>query len=187
MGTSRSPAQVAAKFAKLAAELRQANKRGVSAGALLVKSATTATMLSATHGSGRLSGVGRNGAKLSVHYDVKGTAESPAALVRAVGPWQLIEGDTKAHMILPKGVGRAQGRTKAARHAAKQGLYDALFGATGFAGVKPLSTPYGPRYRVFQPGTRGKEPWKRGVAKVEHKILPTIQTETHAAMVRAFR
>jgi len=186
VGTSHSPLELAAKFERMREGLLAADKKGVAAGAALVAASTRAQLSAATKGTNRLRGVGKAGARLSVRT-IPETGVDPAVLVQAVGPWQIIEGDTQPHTILPRGVGRARGRSRAARHAAKQQLYEALFGGGGFAGVTPLAMPWGPRFRALHPGTTGKHPWKTGVEQVEPKILPVIQAETHAAMVRAFR
>lgn len=88
------------------------------------------------------------------------------AIIFAQGPLHLENNPTKPHTELPKSVGRSLGsrRDKASRHDAKQRLYSALFGGEGgFAGATPLRTPYGPRYRVTHPGTKGKRTWQHGV------------------------
>lgn len=121
-------------------------------------------------------------AKVGARYDVKGT-ENPVALIQATGPMQILEHDTKAHLILPSGVGRARGRTKAARRAAKQGLYDALFGNSYGSDAKPLRTPYGPRMRVNHPGTTGKKTWSHGVAKA----IPRVPEAYHKALEKHLR
>lgn len=130
-----SVAQFAARMAKAPAVMKQAERQMVTAAALAVTTAVRAEVGRATKGSNRLSGVGKRGAKLSVGYDVKGTA-SPSALVRMKGPAHLIESDTKPHPIT----------TKQRR------------------GARALSTPAGPRASVQHPGTKGKHPWAKGVA-----------------------
>lgn len=186
VGTSRTPAELAGKFARFESELVAAQRKGVTAGSLLIATAVRKEVAVATRGRNRLSGVGRNGAKVGVRYDVRGTT-NPVGLVRATGPLHLIESDTAAHMILPRGVGRAQGRSKAARRAAKQSLYDALFGAGGFSSATPLAMPWGPRFRADHPGTKGKHPWAKGVSRSERLVLPAVQRETHVALLRSFR
>lgn len=83
--------------------LKATEKDMVRAAALAVTLAERESVSSATHGSNRLSGVGRKGAKLNVGFDLKGST----ALVRARGPLHLIESDNKAHVIVPR---RRRGR-----------------------------------------------------------------------------
>lgn len=108
------------------------------------------------------------------------------AIITAEGPLHLENNPTKPHTELPKSVGRVLGskRTKAARHDAKQRLYDALFGEGGFAGAKPLSTPYGPRYRVSHPGTKGKKTWQHGVDLALPLIHQAVDVEA-ATLLRS--
>lgn len=96
----------------------------------------------------RLSGVGKKGAKLNVRYDIKG-AKNPTALVRATGPWPLIERDTKPHDI-PKARG-------------KRGQVRPLL-----IGDQWVEGP------VHHPGTKGQHPFAKGVEKslpLVHKIF----------------
>lgn len=153
---------MASKFAAFQKNLVGAQRDGVRAGALLVTTSVRRELARAAP-SGRLSGVGRRGARLSVGFDAPRSTSNPVALVRARGPWQLIENRTRAHTIVAKRRRRAQTRRAA------------------------VLTPAGPRASVNHPGTRGKHPWERGVRVAEPRILPTMQAEVHAAMVKAFR
>lgn len=182
-----TPAQFAAKMRELPTQVERATESAVSKAALRMTLAARASIAAASGGDSRLSGVGKSGAKVGARYKIKRSQHNPSALVSAEGPLQLIERDTKAHGELPKGVGKAQGRTKAARYAAKQNLYDALFGSGGFAGTTPLSTPYGPRYRVQHPGTRGKHPFERAIDHTSPSTPEVFQREIHEAMARIFR
>lgn len=109
------------------------------------------------------------------------------ALIFAQGPLHLENNPTKPHTELPKSVGRSLGgrRDKASRHDAKQRLYSALFGGEGgFAGATPLRTPYGPRYRVSHPGTKGKKTWQHGVDLALPLVRDAVDVEG-AALLRS--
>jgi hypothetical protein len=163
-------------------------KTAVDKSALHVTNEIRGRIRSATGGSMRLSGVGKRGARVGARYTVKNHEGSHSALVTAEGPLQLIERNTKAHGEMPKGVGKVTGRkTKESRHAAKQNLYSALFGGGGFAGTKPLRTPYGPRYRVNHPGTKGKHPFEHAVNAAAPKVPVIFQREMRSEMGKAFR
>ena len=162
--------------------------KAVEAGTLAAKATITASLRKSVP-SGRLRNVGKNGTTLSVASNVVGS-EAPRGLVHANGPWQLIESDTKAHVIVAKGVGKSI-KGRGSGHAKKQAKFNALFGgdqAGVYGGTKPLRTPYGPRYRVSHPGTKGKHPWADGViaAKVSVPLAMTaVATSSIEAVFRA--
>lgn len=167
-----TPDQFVRRMATLEKRMDANVAASVGKAALVIKTAVQANLVSALGPNQRMSGVGRRstaskgGAKVGVRYDVKGK-KNPTALLRMTGPAQLVERDTKPHTIIPRSVGRVQGRrTKDNRRAAKQNLYDALFGGTFGGGGKPLALGNG-RFamRVQHPGTKGKHPFERGVER----------------------
>jgi hypothetical protein len=184
-GGEQTCAQFAARIDKLVRGLEGPMPRAaVEKGALEAKKALLKTLTRAVP-SRRLRNVG--GARLNVRYDVKGE-RNPTALVQAIGPWQIVEEDIKPHTILPHSVGRAKGRSKVARRQAKQDLYNALFGGVGgFAGQRPLKTPYGPRFRVNHPGTRGKHPWRDGVAAAQRSVPKVMAAQVVADVESVLR
>jgi len=103
-----------------------------------------------------LRNVGKKGAKLGVRYDIKGT-KNPTVLVTANGPWQLIEGDTKAHRI-PR-----EGRKRKAKVLA--------FPNDAFA------------KHVMHPGTKGRRPFAKG-RKRAHPIIVKELGKTVTTAVR---
>lgn len=169
---------------KLPSAVTQANKKAVERAAFAMKR----SVQKQPGYRDRLKNVGKSGARLNVRYDLKGLENKNAAtaIVKAVGPFQLIERDTKAHSIMPRGVGRAQGRTKAARRQAKQDLYDALFGGRVGSNVKPLRTPYGPRYRVDHPGTKGRHPFEKGVNAALPEVRKIMGNATTTSIRQTF-
>lgn len=124
-----SPLVAARKFEQLARGLAGLEKATLLEGGLIVKRAVQAELVAAGAGSGRLRGVGKKGAKIGIRVDPLGKA----VLVRATGPFHLIESKTKAHRIPKDGSPRM------------------------------VSTPYGVFASVNHPGTKGKHPWAKGV------------------------
>lgn len=173
---------ISQRLTKMGLEVQRAERVAVERAAFAAKRTILAEVEHAVPGL-RLKHVGSPpGAKVGVRYDVKGE-QNPTALVRATGPLHLVENPIKPHTIIPKDIGRSQGRSKKARRAAKQQLYSALFGGE-FSGQKPLTTPYGPRYRVKHTGvSRQPQPWKKGV----QKALQPAAKELDRAFVGAFR
>lgn len=133
MGTSRNPAEFAAKLARLPDAVKRAEKAGVRAAALAATTIIRQNVNAVVPG-GKLRGVGKAGAKVGVGFDVKGT-NNPTALVSARGPLQLVESPTKPH-VEPKPGGK---RRKALRLADGQ-----------------------VRARVQHPGTKGQKPFAKG-------------------------
>jgi hypothetical protein len=131
MGVSRSPEELARKLGTMAVAFSRYDSEVVRIAAQATKQTIQATSPS------RLRGVGKRGARLNVRYTLTTTADNPAALVFATGPWQLIERDTKPHDI-PK----VRGKRARRRYAVIDGH------------------PYA---RAHHPGTRGQHPWAKGV------------------------
>jgi hypothetical protein len=146
-------------------ELQQAQVKGVQKAALFTTRSIRDQIRSATGGDMRMSGVGKRGTKLNAYYDVKGRV-NPTALIKARGPLQLLERDTSPHEIRPRKRRKAKGQSgrKALR------LSDGNFRGT-----------------VRHPGTRGKHPWAKGVAKSRGKTEQIFEDEIHKAIVRAVR
>lgn len=142
---ARDLADLAASAARTAEALPAAQKRGVTRAALHVTKVVRSEIASATGGDSRLSGVGKKGARVGAKYDVVGEV-NPSALIKGTGPLHLLERDTRAHLIWPKG------RT---------------FAATRRGGVRRRGTTralkIGPGYAAYaaHPGTRGKHTFER--------------------------
>lgn len=106
---------------------------------------------------------GATGAKLSVRYDVKQFGDKTVGLIKAVGPWQLIEYDTKGHLIVSKKLGGTRKR----RTGLDSGLFVRAAGkriTTTRSGTRgAVFTPQGFRAYARHPGTTGKRPWHRGI------------------------
>lgn len=130
---------------------------------------------------GRLRGVGKRGARVGVKYDVQSSGERPTAFVQATGPLQLIERDTAEHQI-PRVAGSRRLRTAAGRLSHKrEGTGRNLNGAK----VLKIQGEYrtGP---ITHPGTKGKHPFERGVAKAEVTAVVDSLTELHRSISRIF-
>ena len=165
MGVSSSPLEFAGKMLRAGQALEETGKAGTERGALLMKR----LILEKT--PDHLSGVGKKGAKLGVRYTIGDYPDGAKALVFATGPFQLIERDTQPHEILGSGVGKVKGRrTKAAKHEAKQALYDALFGGTGGGFLGSTKRGFAATGPIHHPGSKGKHPFEHGVTEA----LPLI-------------
>jgi len=183
MAGEKTLGEFAMQMAILAGDMPRMTSEATSQAALLVTREVRAAIARDSGGDSKLSGVP---ARVGASFTVGGGAH-PTALVKASGPMQLIESDTQQHTILAKGVGRTKGRSKAARRQAKQNLYDALFGSTGYSGVRPLRTPYGPRFKVTHPGTSGKKTWAKAIDGVIGDVPELYMDGLRKAVRRALR
>jgi hypothetical protein len=91
-----------ARITKLADGVSGAQRAGVNAAALVMTTSIRSAMAAAGVRGGRMRGVGRSGAAVSVGFDAAASTTHPVARVRARGPLHLLERDTKAHVIMVK-------------------------------------------------------------------------------------
>lgn len=152
MGVSHSFEQLQAKLEALVVELRKGDDLLVAEAAKLAKQTIKAGA------PARLRGVGKHGASLSIRTTLTTTADDPAALVFATGPWALIERDTSPHQIPRQRVSRS---------------FEGVFGhAVIPGGVEGgVHGKGGVRTRVRHPGTHGQHPWAKGV----ERSIPLVQ------------
>lgn len=177
----RDFADLAASFAAMPAAIEDAQHKGVRAAALAVTGAIRGEIGSATGGSMRLSGVGRKGARVGARFQMEGGLGEPAALIKATGPLQLIERDTAAHSIIPRGwrVSRKWGRL-----AAKGAVDPSRPVYLGKGKVLKI----GDGFRMFadHPGTKGKHPFEHGWRKRRDEVPAIVQEKIRQAFAKEF-
>ena len=180
---------VARKCQAMGEELDRANIAATRKGAQVAKD-TVLTQMRSVVPSGVLKHAGKAGAKLNVRYDVKGTTNA-TALVKAVGPWQLVEGDTKAHFIVAKGYGgsRKSRQARADNASRTRGAEGSSRGWLGPLKGKPRAVSFGgvARAYVWHPGTKGRRPWFIGIRKSLLEINGIVKTNATDAVLRGFR
>lgn len=150
---------VAARMRKV----EDATKKGTRG--TVVAAAMKAKIVISSGAPSRLRGVGRAGAKLGVRYTIRGSEMNPSAQLRATGPWQLIEKDTKPHRIGPK---KRRGGSRSGRG-----------GGVAVPGVGVFRS-------VHHPGTKGKHPWAKGVEKAEPVVAREMGQKTANIVKAAF-
>lgn len=155
---------------------KRANEKAVFEAALLVKNNVQALAPK------RLSGVGKSGANIGVTFNVKTFQGTPTALIRATGPFHLIERDTAPHTI-PRTEGSRRTRTSSGRLSVKRE-------ATGrsTSGRKALlingDWVTGP---VKHPGTKGKHPFERGVRASEPALRGVMRRAQTTSLMQTFK
>lgn len=152
-----SLAQFVAKTQRMAGELGRLENSTVRVAALAVKTSVLAELQVAGVKDGKLRGVGKKGARIGVNFQAVGNT----ALVRATGPFQLIESDTKQHRI-PK----QRGARARQRYAVIPGV-----------GVRAFAN---------HPGTHGKHPWDKGVVAAAPAAAKAEQVALGLALRRAY-
>lgn len=159
MGTSKSGAELAGKLFNAGNTVGNATRIGLLAGGRHVKSVALAQLAVAGIKSGRMSGVGRNGARVGISYDiVKADGDEAAVRVAAKGPLHLLERDTRPHAIEPR---RGE--------------------ALQFDNGKFRS------YVLRHPGTKGKHPWEKALKIALPQVPKEIQRNVSQSLARAFR
>lgn len=131
-----------------------------------------------------------SGARLSVRYDIKGQL-NPTSLLRAFGPWGLIEYDTPAHRVFTRVDGTAtRGLSRSARQrAVRQRELNQAFGARGtYRGRRPMPVADGVfAYSAKHPGTTGKRPFGKGREKAEPRARQTLNTVVLRGVVEVWQ
>lgn len=140
--------------------LHQAATDAVAASALMVTKEARKRIADATGGDSRISNMGRRGAKVGARYDVR-QGKNPSAIVKATGPLQIIERDTKPHRV-PRERKSKRGKKRL------------------------VLTPWGPRAFINHPGTKGKHPFEKAVAEKAPKVPKVFQEKVAGAMRKQF-
>lgn len=134
--------------------------RAVKAAAMLTK---TTIMAQPGYPARPLRGTARSNGKgpykASVGFDIKGT-QNPTALVKARGPFPLVEGNTKPHEIKRK-------KRRGKKHS--QALW------------LPGGWVTGP---LHHPGTRGRFPFRSGVEASRPLVQATFQRELNMTLAK---
>jgi hypothetical protein len=164
MGVSTSVPQFVGKIDRFAVAQNNVAKTGVAGAAKAVSGAITAELLAATHGTARLSGVGRQGARLGVRTVIT----HDRAVITASGPWQFIEGDTRKHDISPKG------RRTGKRGRPLKGAKALTIGGEFYASAKQTG------------GSKGKRPFGKGAVAGQPLAKAAFEVAETAAMREVF-
>lgn len=150
--------EVAKKIGDCVPAARHASEQSVRQGGRVIRAEMLATLGASTGGSFRLRGVGKAGARLGVQVRTVGSGSATTALVKATGPWQFLENDTKRHAV---------GTRVEAR------------------GEQPVMyTPWG--YRTgpwIAGGSTGKHPWRAG-KEASQPIVSRLYNENVGRAIR---
>lgn len=154
-------AVIGRKMDRMAEELRRAQREAVKDAALAMTTEVRQSIERVAPG-GRLRGVGKKGGKVGARFDMQGTDK---AVIKATGAIALIEEDTKAHDIGPRGAGpRRKGSGKK---------------AIKFNGVVVAS--------AHHPGTKGQHPFAKGIEAGKPKAVRKVRDAATEAMKRGMR
>lgn len=116
-------------------------------------------------------------AKLNVSYEV---TDDSSVVVKPTpsGPWKVISEGAAAHTVTAK---RTLVKGKGSRAINKR-IKSAAFGAA--SGSRPLNTPYGPRYSVHIPHTRGRGTWDSATDKIRTGAPKVVDGEVQGILRR---
>ena len=182
MGTSRSAAELARKLNAAGTTVVRANRTQVERVAIKVKRTAESERNRAVGSDGRMSNVGRNGARLGVRYDLSGNLANPSAVVRATGPWQLVENPSRPHVV----TSRYAGSTRARR--SRAGIAGPVQpGALRGGRRAVILTPWGYKRHARHPGTRGKRPWHKAIDRAGRNLKDEVATPIRDGLRAVFR
>lgn len=144
-----------------------------------VRSAVRYSRSKQTRSVGDMKSTG-GGAALSLRYDVKGV-NNPTALLRAMGPWGLVEYDVPDHSIFPRlSTIPTRGMSRQRRqYMMRERQLNQAFGTRGtYSGVSPMPVAEGVyRFSVRNhPGTTGKRPFGKGMDKASPRARRELNT-----------
>ena len=125
----------------------------------------------------RLSGVGKGGARINVRY----TRAIEHVLVKATGPWQFIEYDTKPHVITSKGL-RGTRKSRAAAVTAGTPLRRRTKASPTRLNINGSFRAY-----VKHPGTKGQHPFRDGAKRAQPELPQVAAKVYRQAITRALR
>lgn len=193
MAEHKNVKSFAAAIAKRAKDVDSINRDAVEKAAFQAKKILEAETARAVGPDFAMSNFGNKGnrgkVKLKAGYNIRGKKNVTALLSPrgAIGAWYLVDKGSKGHIMIPGGIGKVQGkRTKANRQAAKREKLDALLSgdySSNFQdGIKPFRTPWGPRYKIKHPGTKGKQVWDKAKQAAIPVARMTIRNRYRAYM-----
>ena len=197
MPSTKTVSQFAVRIESIGKAAMEAQKDAVMRASMIVKNSIEGELVRAIGSDQRMRNLkkasGAEGARLTLGFNIKGT-NNPTSLLIARGPWGMVEYNIAPHKITPKvkttGTGRGMSRTQR-RHAIRQRELDIAFGASGvFAGKSPLPFKGTFRYSVQHPGTKGKQPFHRGMESSKERAireLHTVVTSRVATLIRSGR
>lgn len=157
---ARSPGEaIAYKMHRIGVEVTGASKTSMQRAGRKVQQRIEEEIRAVAPGM-RLSGVGTKGAKVGVLLSVSSTGPNAVAYVRAKGPLHLLENDTDPHFIDPK---------------------------VRSAGEALVLVDGGIRRSVHHPGTKGKQPWKKGSEVAIPQGMDILRDRMSDAVLAGFR
>lgn len=208
MGTSRSVAEMSAKMDRAARGIDRASREAIETAAKETKRVTVELMAKATGGDLALSGTTRTTGpkrstrstpatkgKIGVNYKVERRPAGDQALVRATGPAQLVENDVKRHVVVSRYakaservnyIGR-KGNVLAGR-SSRQARNVAVMAGIGTTGDRRAVLRWGgTNYaRWTTASSKGRHPWRNGIAQMRPRIPGIVATANRKAIVREF-
>jgi hypothetical protein len=118
-------------------------------------------------------------ARLGARFDLDGENRATVKPTPS-GPWKVVDEGAAAHDVTPK---RALVKGKGSRKINAQ-IKSARFGAA--SGSHPLRTPFGPRWSVHIPHTRGHGTWGKASVKISRETPKRYNDEVVKALGRVF-
>lgn len=177
---ARTLGDLAVSLSRAPASIRAGQERGVARSAGYVTNVIRDDTRRDTGGDSRLSGVGKSGARVGARYRVSGTGAAAKAYIRALGPYQLLERDTAAHFMVPRGwrVSKRYGTAVAKGRTPRGPMF--------LAGSRALKFKGGFYTTAEHPGTRGKHTFERAWKRAAPRTTEIFGREVAAALQKGW-
>lgn len=214
MGVSRTPEQFARKIAQLPTTIERARSEVARKNVKIATANALNQMHRDVNSAGRVTNAGKNvksptgfvvgkaGAKLTVNSRPAGkTRYEDKFLVRAVGPWQLVNNKAVPHVISPAGQGKLQllGPVVPKGKRLPKGVYGPRNPGIGInkpaAGrtargrrnrATVLKLPWGYRQYALHRGHKGKKTWQKAFNKTRVEVAELSADLMKAEVARIF-
>lgn len=179
-----TPAQFAAKMARTADGIKNAQRDGVNEAARVFQGALRANAAAVTGGDLRLSGMPR--AVLGSRLLTAKTDTNPTAEVRGFPPgvWKIVEEGAKPHLVGGKAANASDLKTRQAIRVGKTGRrlsQRRKVMASQKKGFGPVTGPF------VGGGSPGKHPFETTRRVMQPKMAAIVNREVTAAMAKSFR
>lgn len=197
MPSSKTVSEFAVKIQQVGTAIQRSQKDAVMRASMVVKNSIEGELVRAVGRDQAMSNLRRRPtskpARLTVGFNMKGTT-NPTSLLIARGPWGLVEYGAPPHKITPRvaKTGTGKGMSKEARkRAIRQRELNLAFGARGaYSGLSPMPIKSTFRYVVNHPGSRAKQPFRRGLESSRVRAIQEMQftvSRSVATIIRSGR
>lgn len=194
MPSSKTVTDFAVQIQRIGTAVQKSQKDAVMRASMVVKNSIEGELVKAVGADQAMRNMvrkkGQKPPRMTLGFSMKGTT-NPTSLLIARGPWGLVEYGAPAHKITPRltktGTGKGMSRAQRQR-TIRQRQLDEAFGATGlFSGKSPMPVKSTFRYNVQHPGSKGKQPFHKGLERSRAQAIKELQFTVSRSVATVIR